>query len=285
MILVNGRHRYAENMRPFLEDYANWDGPTTICLTVDIDWAPEYMIRYLFDILDQYDARATIFATHDSALLHALADEGRFEIGHHLYLGKGSDQGEDVEHASAYLRSLYPQARGNRFHLLEHSYRDLQGLADLGYEYDVSTLRFNCPYLVPAWHGDLRLVLLSYFWEDGISEQCNIREDIETWEPGTKVLNFHPLNVYLNSKTAERRRALLRKNPALLDCPESEARKYRCPTSEHGAEVILRSLLEQMREHDCTTGLLWDLARSFKKCWNGHTGNGLCDTGSVNDEG
>lgn len=35
-----------------------------ITLSSDIDWAPNGSVEYYLDILDKYDAKITIFATH-----------------------------------------------------------------------------------------------------------------------------------------------------------------------------------------------------------------------------
>lgn len=35
-----------------------------ITLSSDIDWAPNGFVEYYLDILDKYDAKITIFATH-----------------------------------------------------------------------------------------------------------------------------------------------------------------------------------------------------------------------------
>ena len=35
-----------------------------IAITIDLDWAPDEVIRFTFDLLDTYHVRATVFCTH-----------------------------------------------------------------------------------------------------------------------------------------------------------------------------------------------------------------------------
>jgi hypothetical protein len=249
----------------FAEQYANFLGLRRVCLTFDVDWAPEYMIRNVVRILTANDATATFFATHPSQILIDLTATGRFEIGTHPNLAPGSTQGKDLAEITGGLRRIYRHVVGNRFHLLDYSYRDLLALGRSGYLYDVSTLRMNCPYLLPAWHADVGLVLLTYCWEDGICENAGMPmrlESIELDRPGMKIVNFHPLNVYLNAPDAGPRLRMLEEHGDLLNCPQETADRYRC--TGDGAQGVLVRLLEALRERGVQTGQLQDLAAAYK---------------------
>jgi len=247
----------------FLEEYANWREPKRIFLTVDVDWAPDYMIEYLLDIFREFNTSATVFTTHPSTLLKNLQHDDNFEISHHLYIDEASSQGKDVVTAINYLKKYYPHAAGNRFHLLAHSYRHLECLGDFGYQYDVSVLRFNGSYLLPVFHHDLQMVLLTYCWEDGICENSRLPLNVSFHNPGVKIINFHPLNVYLNGEDSSNRIALLKDNPSLLDCPRPRAHRYR--SQGNGAEVALRNLLRSAERIGCRTSKIKDLIDAFKQ--------------------
>lgn len=214
----------------FARDYANWDGLSCICVTVDQDWAPDYMLGHLLGLVEQAGVRITIYATHDSPLLRRVAAAGRHEVGLHPNLSPATTQGSGLADIVDRLRQAYPQARGNRFHVLGNSYRDLEVLGRRGIAYDCSHLMQNTPYCLPAWHPDLGMTLFTYQWEDGIRENAGLPPadaciDLDT--PGLKIVNFHPLNVYLNCPDADHRRAFQRDVPVLLDCPEAVASRYR----------------------------------------------------------
>jgi peptidoglycan/xylan/chitin deacetylase (PgdA/CDA1 family) len=231
------------DLREFMVEWANWEGLRTLCITFDVDFAPDYMLDEVLEVLDRYDAPATFFATHKSERLQELAAGGRHEVGLHPYTGPGTTQGGSLEAIVADLRGAYPDAVGNRFHVLHHSYRDLVRLGELGFRYDVSTLRFDTPYLLPALHRDLGLVLLTYAWEDGIAENANVPlvlAAVDVDSPGLKIFNFHPMNVFVNGERHRRTGA--------------------------GAATFLVELLEHATSRDCRLTQLTELADAFAAC-------------------
>src|SRR5215831_4545795 len=39
--------------RTFLDEWANWSGLSRLHITFDVDWAPDYMLRNLLELLDK----------------------------------------------------------------------------------------------------------------------------------------------------------------------------------------------------------------------------------------
>lgn len=258
------------NWYDFAESYANWHGPRSASLTFDVDFAPEYMIENVRGILERFDARATFYCTHESELLKEMQDDPRYEVALHPFLSPKSTQGDGLDDIVAKLRSWYPAAVGTRFHILGHSYRDLISLGRQGFEYDVSTIRFNAPYLLPAWHADLNMVLLTYSWEDGVCENAGLPmrlDSVAIDSPGMKIYNFHPLNVYLNGPDNRRRIAFLRENPQLTNTPQSIADA--CRTDGDGAESVLRGLLERLSAEGVQFGLVREIAAAYRAAFAG----------------
>ncbi len=236
----------------FRERYANWRGLRSVCLTFDIDFAPDYMIDHLAEILDPYGIEATFFVTHASDAVRGLACNPRYEIGYHPNLSPGSTQGDSLPGIIASLRTDFPGAVGNRFHLLGSSYRDLAVLGRSGFRYDASTLRFDCPYLLPSFHQDIGLTLLTYFWEDGIAEAARVPlrlPAVDLRSPGMKMFNFHPLNVFLNAPDASTRLRFLAEHPDLTHCPARTAERYR--HTGDGAATLLGELLAHLSARGC----------------------------------
>ncbi len=249
----------------FARSYANWDGLSTVAITFDVDFAPAYMIENVLGILKRHNAPATFFATHPSEILRQITQtDDLHEVGLHPNLGPNSTQGNGLIDILTRLRTTYPAATGNRFHLLGYSYRDLVVLGQYGFRYDVSTLRFNCPYVLPAWHPDLKLILLSYTWEDGICENSELPMrlgSIDLASPGIKIINFHPMNIYINGSTSQPRLRFLRENPDLLNCPQPVADMYRCQGD--GAETVLRDLLAYLVDKHVRLLRVKDLAWAY----------------------
>ena len=249
----------------FLERFANWSGLRTVVLTFDHDWAPDYMVAHCLDILAAHGAAATFFATGPCAALKERAPAAGHEIGAHINLAPGSTQGRDLDDIVSKLRAAWPEARGNRFHLLAHAYRDLMGLARLGFAYDVSSLRFNASHLLPAWHGDLGMTLLSYCWEDGFAVDGVLPvapESLDLDSPGVKILNFHPVNIYLNCAAEDDRRRFQRAHPRLGETGEADARPFRRPG--RGAETMLREALARIAARGARTATLGELVDAFR---------------------
>ena len=74
-------------------------------------------------------------------------------------------------------------------------------------ECDVSLLLPETPNIVPhelCFVNNARLVRIPYFWEDDIemmkANSCFSIKCLRKWtNPGLKILNFHPIHIYLNS--------------------------------------------------------------------------------------
>ena len=197
-------------------------------INIDIDWAPDPVIEYALDILDEYSARATLFCTHEMGA----GARGREICVHPNYRGAGTE--EEILNA---IRRLFPRARGVRGHGSHFSYY-LAGL------YSARGLLFDSSYYYPA--GPCRpykmfygLMEIPYFFiddlffkEDGLAEP-----DLTDSPEGVKVFVFHPVHLFLNTESQQR----------YLDAKQY----YKMPDklAEHrnpgrGAETFFRKLLE-----------------------------------------
>lgn len=250
----------------FMDKYANWHNLRTVCLTFDIDFAPDYMIEKVIDILNEFKTNATFFTTHPSTLLSHLINNTHFEISAHPNITPTTTQGNNLETIIHNLKQAFPSIIGNRFHLLGYSYKDLITLSKLNFIYDVSSLKFNCPFLFPSYHIDLDMVLLTYLWEDGICENTHLPmkyENINLKSPGIKIINFHPMNIFINSSNSSFRKNFVSKNPDIMNCPKRIADAYHFPSD--GSETVLRNLLRYLRRKNCETICLKELVCAYKK--------------------
>ena len=174
-------------------------------------------------------------------------------------------QGGDLAAAIAGLRKIYPNAVGNSFHLLGHAYRDLAALGKTGFAYDISCLRFNTPWLLPAWHPDIAMTLLTYCFEDGYAVDGAMPGSaaaLDLDSPGIKILNFHPLNVYLNLGSEAQKRRFQQANPRLGDTDEAKAHEYRA--AGPGAETALRDILAAAKHRDMEAVTVAEMVTAFR---------------------
>ena len=198
-----------EYSKDFKHKYCNWGNNNCYIITIDIDFVPDFMVLDTINLLQEYGCKATFFITHDSKAIDLLKNEKLFEIGIHPNLDNNSTQiGSDSKEKISYLKNLYSGIVSNKFHILGYSYKDFYLLKDCGIKLDCSMCYYETPYLLPAYHSDVDLVIVPYWWEDGftLSMKKNLELDkIAIKTPGIKIFTFHPLDIYLNTYSFEMR--------------------------------------------------------------------------------
>ena len=100
--------------KDFLQEFCNFNSLQTIFLSFDVDWAPDYMLEDLINILGK--TSATFMITHDSKCVRQI--EENFSIGTHPNLSKGSSQGEGIDECIEFYKSNKLSSFSlNRFHI------------------------------------------------------------------------------------------------------------------------------------------------------------------------
>src|ERR1017187_7044133 len=93
-----------------------------VALTLDIDWAPDFVIDFAADLLIRRRVKATWFVTHSSPAVDRLRDHPElFELGIHPNFLPGSSQGKTVAEVLSFCRACVPEARSMRTHALVQS--------------------------------------------------------------------------------------------------------------------------------------------------------------------
>jgi len=180
----------------------------TCYIVMDVDWAPDVVLAYAVDRLEELDVEATVFVTHASPLLDRLRSSKRIEIGIHpnfndLLLGT-APQGHSMRSRVAELRALVPEARVVRSHSLAQSSRLLDVFTEFGFTHDANTLiPASAGMILAAWqHWDGRLVRVPCLFEDSVADLLPAGWSAAPLleHGGLRVLNFHPIRLYLNAK-------------------------------------------------------------------------------------
>lgn len=242
-----------------LARYYNLDGLTDVCLTCDVDWAPEYAIEAVLQAVEAHGHKFTIFSTHDSAVLQRAPSW--LEVGLHPdFTRKPPSPWFDERMAG--LKAIYPEAVGMRSH------RNFFGnnIADLakanGLIYDASVFAWNEPICLA--HRDYQgLVRMAYSWEDGIHLDFNLPRDLSAttiMTPGLKILNVHPILIYLNSQTEDHRRGVTRRYQDLVNAPKAEIDAER--NTGEGIANLWHAMLGWLAENNIRTHCLRDVART-----------------------
>ena len=68
-----------------------------ILIRLDIDWAPDFIIKKVDEMLTEKNVKATWFVTHKSAYLKTLSKNRNYELGIHPNFMSDSTQGNSIE--------------------------------------------------------------------------------------------------------------------------------------------------------------------------------------------
>lgn len=176
-------------------------------LTFDIDWAPDWAIADVLDVLAAHGAPATFFVTHRSEVLGEIAARGH-EIGIHPNFLAGSSHGTEPRHVMESVLALAPDARVMRTHSLVQSTILFESILEdfPQIDYDLSLLTYGSPHTAwTAWHSRGRgMRRLNYNWEDDLAFDDS-HQDWTRYRPVAPidVLDFHPIHVALNSNSED----------------------------------------------------------------------------------
>ncbi len=187
-----------------------------LLLTLDTDWAPDFAIDFVAEILKAAKVSATWFVTHQSPAIERLRNQpDLFELGIHPNFLAGSSHGRDTEEILRHCLEIVPTATSMRTHALVQSTPLLgQIITSTSITTDLSLFLPYMPNISPLeyyWQGRM-LLRIPYFWED----DCEMERPKPSWElapllslgEGIKVFDFHPIHIYLNSANMQPYQAL-----------------------------------------------------------------------------
>lgn len=189
-------------------------------ITLDLDWAPDWMIEDCLRVFLDRRVAATWFITHDTPVLaEILRRNDLFEAGIHPNCLPGSSHGTSEQEVMETMFTLLPEAKSMRTHGLYQSSSFLALAADMGIRNDVS--------LFLPWAENLSQHVLSftksiltrfpYFWEDDIAiETKGVPWSITNPKfhaPGLRIFDFHPVHIALNTNSLAHYERLKMKAP------------------------------------------------------------------------
>lgn len=208
--------------------------PDIIILTLDIDWAPDFVIDFVAAQLVKHEVKATWFCTHRSEAIARLRRYPElFELGIHPNFLPGSTQGNTPEEVLRSCMSIVPEAISTRSHALVQSTPLLyEILKHTPVRIDSSLFLPRTSGLRPVDHviGKRSLKRVPCYWQDF--------HEMEAGEPswrlssllgdggGLKVLDFHPIHVYLNSSDLRSYSTLKSGTPHLSETTPQELEPF-----------------------------------------------------------
>lgn len=237
-----------------LRPYYNLNGLTDIILTCDVDWAPDFAVEEVINLTAEHGCKITIFATHKSKVL--LNAPNHVEVGLHPDFTRVHSITSFCDKIKQ-LKEYYPDSVGMRSHRNFFGQNISDCAKKCGLKYDVSTFLWNEPFC--QVHRDYNgLAKFSYVWEDGIHLDMNFPfnwDKVNLHTPGIKIINVHPILMYLNSDTEEHRRSVTRRYKDLTIATKSEID----PDVNHSQgiknvwlELLKLIQVKQIRTHNLT---------------------------------
>lgn len=239
-------------------------------VTIDLDWAPDFAIRYVANILIKKRVKATWFITHDSPVVKELFNyPDLFEIGIHPNFMPGSTQGKTYNEILSNLLKIVPNAKSVRMHGLFQSSNILKTMAvDFNLKNDISTFLWDTPYIIPTYlkFGNNKiLVRIPYFWAE---QEEMIRRDAFVlggrfldWV-GLKIFNFHPIYIYLNSLSMKTHDEIKKKYHYPM-CDEKHISSY--VHNGRGVYKFFIQLIDQILEENNSLKTISEISMKFLK--------------------
>jgi hypothetical protein len=172
-------------------------GTTTVCLTLDVDWASDEILADALALVDELGVPYTVFCTHSTPILEGL-DPARVELAWHPNFLAGRDEAEVLDE----LAVAFPDAVGVRAHALYFHSRLVPLLLRRGIHYVAHDLRFAATGLHSETHWS-GLVNVPGFWEDDVHSMVHGGDfqpgTVDVVGAGLKVFDFHPIHLRLNT--------------------------------------------------------------------------------------
>lgn len=181
-----------------------------IYLTFDFDWAAEEVLEFVFLYLKERSLKATFFVTHNSQVAQQFYGDKDFEFGIHPnfnFLLRGDFRyGSTMTEVLDYYESLLPfKSFGMRSHDSFFKTSLIRELARRGYLYESNILLTQSFNLLPFKNWTEELLQIPMLWED--DQWCATGNRVESKDiisyEYLKVLNFHPIHLYLNSRNLD----------------------------------------------------------------------------------
>jgi len=225
-----------------------------IALTLDVDWAPDFMIDFAARILSEHRVRSTWFITHDSPALRRLrAQPDLFELGIHPNFFPGSTHGDSPGAVLRHCLDLVPEAGSLRTHGLLQSTALLgQIMSETGITTDASLFLPHANDVRPLdYQWEKKSILrVPHFWEDDFEMEriapCWSLPPLLGEHSGLRVFDFHPVHIYLNSSTTHAYRQLKQKAVKLSEVSEDQAAAI--AETGTGTQTLFREAVNYLSE-------------------------------------
>lgn len=238
-------------------------------LTLDVDWAPDFIIERVANILIDHKIRATWFVTHASPSLALLRHNPElFELGIHPNFLPNSTQGTNPDEVLSYCMALVPEATSMRTHAQVQSTHLLNKvIASIPITLDSSIYLPHIEGIKPIsyWWQGKKLLRIPMFWEDDLEMErlygCWTLKSLTKFKHGLKVFDFHLMHIYMNAREMTQYRELRDRVPLPQLAPSD---LQLGSLSEQGSGSLFLEIVDCLAKSGNSI-CLCDLARGVKQ--------------------
>jgi len=218
-------------------------------VTLDLDWAPDFVVREVGALLAELGIRATWFITHESPEVAKLSGDNRYELGIHpnfVPTLRHTESAATLEEVIATGWRIVPAATSFRSHSLVQASPLLDMMQRSGFTHDCNMLLpFTKIGAVAPWRHCNGMIRVPYVWEDYMWLVNSCRDHGELAEPnGLRVINVHPIHLWLNSDS------LARYESVKVDMKdEARLRAARNPLANEGVQTVFIEIISNVDGH------------------------------------
>ena len=223
-----------------------------VAVTLDVDWMPDFVIRYVAKLLLERRVKATWFVTHVSPALEWLREHNDlFELGIHPSFKTGSTHGDDMTEVIDHCVSCVPEAVSARSHgLIQSDYLWRHYLDKTPIRFECSTFIGRVPvaYATRYYWNKRALIRVPFVYQDNMEM---VAPD-PVWSAtqflkktaGVQMFNFHPRYIYTNAQTSRGLEAVRQANRSYTELTEADLEPLR--NDGIGARTMFLSLIDHL---------------------------------------
>lgn len=183
----------------------SWDeNMTSLIITCDLDWAPEYAITKTLEFIDDAGIKPTVFITHESKAVMRYKD--KIDVALHPFFDVDSSHGNTIDKTIQTMQSMQYTVPGFRCHRFKSCNQSMQAMYSIGMRFSSNV----CTDLhdVAPFVNRYGMIEFPVFFEDGgylwrrhslSYRQISNRMNTDS----KKIILVHPMHFILNSPNFE----------------------------------------------------------------------------------
>ena len=177
-------------------------------LTLDTDWAIDPVLEYCYNIIKRYKIKASIFLTNETKVLKEIKQNPLIEVGMHPNFNKiFNGEPDTVENILKKIKKVAKKSEILRSHCLttsaswyplykKYGIKYTSNFSMIGHSNISPIVKVNGIIECPIFFADDAFLLVH-----GKFSSKGIKRELMKNNSGLRVLLFHPIHVFLNSKS------------------------------------------------------------------------------------